>query len=356
MDEKQFECTSCGAQLEYNPEAGRPKCPYCGHEEAVEHKIEDKAEAVEELDFNDFLSKAASEEEVEEVITHKCDACYAETTVDPGQTSHECPFCGTQIVTQSSSKKLIKPKSLLPFSITKEKSLQMWQEWIQGLWFAPNKLKQNVKDADKLSGIYIPHWTYDCNTDCKYRGERGDDYYEKNSEGDKVRKTKWRSISGEVYNEFDDVLVIASSGVPEKLATKLPPWDLEKLVPYADNYLSGFLSESYQVDLKNGFDVAKGIMDGEIRHTVRKDIGGDHQRITNMKTKYDDITFKHILLPIWISAYQFNAKVFRFLVNGRTGKVQGERPWSWVKITLAVLTVLAIAGVIGYLSYYYGDY
>jgi hypothetical protein len=84
-----------------------------------------------------------------------------------------------------------------------------------------------------------------------------------------------------------------------------------------------------------------------IRSTVRSDIGGDEQRITTMNTTYSDITFKHILLPIWISSYRYKGKVYRFLINGQTGEVQGERPYSALKIMLAVLLVIAvIVGII----------
>jgi hypothetical protein len=53
---------------------------------------------------------------------------------------------------------------------------------------------------------------------------------------------------------------------------------------------------------------------------------------------------------VWISAYRFKDRNFQFLVNARTGEVQGERPYSWIKITLAVLLVIAIIGTIVYFA------
>ena len=85
-----------------------------------------------------------------------------------------------------------------------------------------------------------------------------------------------------------------------------------------------------------------------IPHAV--DQRGDEQRILSKTTYYSDITFKYILLPVWISAYRFKDRNFQFLVNARTGEVQGERPWSWVKITLAALLVIAIIGIIVYFA------
>ena len=86
-------------------------------------------------------------------------------------------------------------------------------------------------------------------------------------------------------------------------------------------------------------------MDARIRVLVCRDIGGDEQRIHSVKTQHDNVTFKHILLPVWISAYRYQNQVYRFLVNARTGEVQGERPYSWVKITLLVLAILAAVGI-----------
>ena len=114
---------------------------------------------------------------------------------------------------------------------------------------------------------------------------------------------------------------------------------------YRDEYLSGFVAESYQIGLPEGFEIAKGIMAEPIRQAVCSDIGGDHQRIGSVDTRYLDVTFKHALLPIWISAYRYAGKTYRFLVNARTGEVQGERPYSWVKILLAILTALLVIAI-----------
>jgi hypothetical protein len=73
---------------------------------------------------------------------------------------------------------------------------------------------------------------------------------------------------------------------------------------------------------------------------VRQDIGGDEQRIERLSTRYTAVTFKHLLLPVYVGAYHFNGKLYQVVVNGRTGEVQGERPYSFWKIALFVLTLL----------------
>lgn len=334
------------------PGSHAQECPYCGHENPIPKSEED----IQELDFASFLTQQSETEQTDEHLTLKCNNCGAEATTEPNVTSQACPFCDSPIVATACSTRQIKPKSLLPFKITHDDSRTAFKNWLTGLWFAPNELKRNAMTDSKLAGMYVPYWTYDCDTTSFYRGQRGEHYWETQhyttQENGKtvhktrrVRKTRWYPASGTVWNTFDDILVLASDSLPRKYTERLEPWDLENLVPYTDEYLSGFRAESYQVDLGNGFQRAQGPIDAVITQSIRRDIGGDEQRISSVKTRHDHITFKHILLPIWISAYRYRNQTYRFLINGRTGEVQGERPWSWCKILLTVAGAAAVIGV-----------
>jgi len=350
---KSFKCANCAAKMEFVPGADAQECPYCGHENPIP-----KSEAdIKELDFRSYLAKLSESEQTEEHLTVRCDDCGAETTTEPNVTARECPFCGSHIVSTASSTKHIKPASLLPFKVTHKEGRDRFAKWIASLWFAPNSLKNIAKQDDKLSGMYVPYWTYDSDTTSFYRGERGEHYWETQHyttrengktvhKTRRVRKTRWYPASGTVWGSFDDVLVLASDSLPRKYTERLEPWDLQNLVSYKDDYLSGFRAESYHVDLAEGFDHARQSMDVHIRTLVRRDIGGDEQRISSVRTQHDNVTFKHVLLPVWISAYRYKNKTYRFLINGRTGEVQGERPWSWAKIALLVAGLIAAAGAL----------
>jgi hypothetical protein len=143
-------------------------------------------------------------------------------------------------------------------------------------------------------------------------------------------------------------LVCASHSLPKKIVQDLEPWDLHELTAYNDQFLAGFVTESYQTELKPGFEEAKERFQPVIESSIRSDIGGDTQQISSISTDYNNISFKHILLPLWISAYKYNNKVFRFTINARTGEVQGERPYSAWKIFFFSLAVVAIVGTIIY--------
>ena len=143
--------------------------------------------------------------------------------------------------------------------------------------------------------------------------------------------------------------MLASRSLPKRYTDNLEPWDLAALEPYRPEFLAGFRAEGYAVELADGFAEARVQMDRMIQRDVKFDIGGDRQRITDIDTTVDDITFKHILLPVWLAAYKYRGQTYRFVVNGRTGRVQGERPWSAIKIAIAVVIGLILAGGLGYL-------
>lgn len=348
----QSSCTGCGALLKFRPGTHHLSCNHCGAENEIEGATE--TVVIEELDFEKFINESLEKSNKEVISTVSCSSCGASTTLQPNVTSDNCPFCDTSLIlTNGTSCSAHKPQYLLPFLIDNKKAVEAYQKWVKKLWWAPNDLKKSTNKTDKLKGVYTPYWTYDANTLSNYTGERGDDYFVNESytttENGKtvtktrsVRKTRWTSVSGDLSQLFDDILVIASHSLPKNQANRLTPWDTKNLAVFNEKYLSGFRTESYQLDIKEGFGVAKIIMKDEIQQAIKRQIGGDHQRIHTLNTSYNNISFKHILLPIWISAFKYNNKVYRFLINGRTGEVQGERPYSWIKISSAIFFFLLL--------------
>lgn len=351
-----FGCTSCGAELKYKPGSAHLKCEYCG----AENEIPTLQITIEELDFNAFLDSSAKSEEVIQIHAVKCESCGATSSVDPKLESTFCPYCSSPLIEKNAhEEQMIRPKSLLPFKLDQNAAKNKFRDWVNKLWFAPGELTKAVLNFDHFKGIYLPYWTYDSATHTDYIGQRGEYYHVNESysatENGKtvmrtrsVRRTRWHNVNGIVDHTFDDVLVCSSTSVPTTYVNQLEPWDLKNLTAFDEKYLSGFITEKYSIGLKEGFGIAKNRMTSEIETLVRQDIGGDDQRIMSLNTSYSNITFKHILLPAYISAYKFKGKLFRFLVNARTGEVQGERPWSSAKIAFAV-----IGGIVAIIILYY---
>ncbi len=241
MKENSFSCPGCGASVEFEPGTDNLKCPYCDKEvdvEAGDGKVE-------ELDFHEHLSldEGADDVEMEDRLTVDCGSCGAQVTFDSNITSSDCPYCGTPIVAQEKSTKALKPKSLLPFKVKTEQAVASFRDWVKKRWFAPSNLKKYAR-LGKISGIYIPYWTYDCRTFTEYTGMRGKYYWTTETytttvngktqrKTRRVRKIRWYPASGSVANGFDDILVLASTSLPASMPKNWNPgtWKISPPIP-----------------------------------------------------------------------------------------------------------------------------
>lgn len=354
VDEHRFPCNQCGADYRFNPGDGTLTCDHCGYSEPIGEGPWGSA-SLRELDFDAAIADRLPDSEIEETRVLSCPNCAAQVEFDPITHAAECPFCATPVVTDTGINRHIKPKGVLPFALDERSAHKAMSDWLGQLWFAPNGLKDYARKGRKMQGIYVPYWTFDADTKSTYRGERGIVYYETRTvmrDGKRVQqqvpKVRWTPKSGRVARFFDDVLVLASRSLPKSYTDALEPWDLPALEPYQPEYLAGFRAEAYTVELREGYTEARSYMARVIERDVRFDIGGDRQRIHAVDTDVRDVTFKHILLPVWMAAYKYRGETYRFVVNGRTGRVQGERPWSAIKITIAVVLGLLVAAGIGY--------
>jgi hypothetical protein len=354
-DEHRFPCEQCGADMRFDPGGDRLICDHCGATATLEPEggpWGGDAPALVELDYETAIAAKLPAQEMEETRVSQCPSCGAQVEFQPDIHAKECPFCATPVVTDTGTHRHIKPKGVLAFQLTERQAHKAMNDWLGRLWFAPNGLQEYAKKGRKMDGIYVPYWTYDADTATQYRGQRGDAYWVtvRGSDGKtrRERRIRWTRTSGRVARWFDDVLILGSRSLPKTFTDRLAPWDLTALDGYRPEFLSGFRAEGYTVELDEGFEEARQVMEHQIRQDVRRDIGGDEQRIDHMAIRIDDVTFKHVLLPVWVAAYKYRGQSYRFVVNGQTGKVQGERPWSWIKITLAVIAAAIVIGALAY--------
>ena len=356
LENHRFPCPTCGSDLRFEPEFGHLKCQHCGHEEA----IPDLRGPIPELDLR-AAERGLPPAEMQEARFAQCPSCGAQIELGLDEHAKECPFCASPIVTDTGVARQIKPQAQLPFLLSEAQARAAMNNWLGRLWFAPSDLRQYARAGRAMQGIYVPYWTYDAETRTEYSGQRGTVYYEtrpvtvvvngkRQTAMQQVARIRWSPARGRVARAFDDVLVLGSKSLPKRFTDALAPWDLSTLTPYEPRFLAGFRAEGYTVPVEEGYGEARAIMNAVIEQDVRRDIGGDQQRIGQMQTEVGALTFKHVLLPVWLAAYRYRGKSFRFVVNGRTGTVEGERPYSAVKIAVAVALALLVAGIIAYLQ------
>ena len=357
---QEFPCNNCGAKVHYDAGTQSMKCPYCNAQQAIpQQQLHPAAGSGREIPIEEGL-RLAQRGFGTPVTQVTCNDCGAAVNVAPGEQTAKCAFCGSaKVLSQESAGTAIRPESMVPFKIDKAHANRTFEEWLSGLWFRPSDLKKMAK-LQEMGGVYIPFWTFDAWVRSNWTADAGYYYYETeyytDSEGNRqsrqVQRTEWRFASGFRNDFFDDVLVCASRGLPQNLVSKFETFDTKQLTPYQPQFLAGWRAESYAIDLMPAFNSAQESMARTQQGRCSGDVPGDTQRNLNVQNQLSNVTFKHVLLPIWIAAYRYNGKPYQFLVNGQTGEVVGHAPWSFWKIFLACLAVVAIA-VGGYFIYDY---
>ena len=354
-----YTCKSCGGNLEFNPKNHTMKCPYCSTEEEFEFEIVDD---IKEYDIMKGISNKSRDWGIEMRIL-KCESCGSTNNIDTSTKASFCPFCGSSHIVSDEMYEddMITPETIIPFKIEKKEAKERYKEWINKLWFAPNNLKM-FAESDSLQGVYIPFWTYDADTTTIYNATRGDYYYVTHTtyeNGQKVTRTeqkiRWTYVSGTYARYFDDILVSGSKNIPQTTIKEINDYNLKQLINYNPKFLSGFLAERYTINLETGWNTAKIDVDIGIEKGIINKVGGDICNITYKNTNYNQVLYKHLLLPIWLSTYKYKNKLYKYYVNGATGKIYGTRPYSIIKILLFTIFIFAISAAIVFILKYYSD-
>lgn len=333
---RKFPCPRCGADVTWHPGSARARCAYCGFEREVtagptapttvaERPLEAGLAAPEKVGWGT------------ERHSVRCTKCGAISTLDPGVAASACAFCGTPAVVEApADAELVRPQGVLPFAIDRDDALNRFRAWLASLWFRPNDLKRRAR-IDSVRGVYVPFWTFDAETVSQWRAESGT----RRGSGNNAR-VDWRPVAGTLAHSFDDLPVPASRGLEGALARDLEPFPTDRLVAYAPDYLSGFLAEEYGTPLGQAWALAKSRMQATLYAACRHEVPGDLCRNLVVETAYSKLAYKSGLLPVWIAAYEYRGRSYRYAVNGATGKAGGNAPWSALKIALAVAAILAL--------------
>lgn len=350
-EETDRKCPQCGGVMDFDPKSGKLRCPYCEYEEAIPVQEEELASAV-ELDFEEAEHTANCDWGVA-TKTVLCKACGAESIYDELQTSAVCPFCGSNQVMDANDENTIAPGGVVPFAISDKEASELFKGWIKKKWFCPKLAKESAKPK-RFKGIYLPYWTFDTQTASSYTGEYGIDRTVRDKDGNSRTVTDWYRVSGHHDEFINDELVLASKNHDMSMLRRLEPFDTENNKAYKPEYIAGFVAERYSVGLKDAWGTAqrqiKNTLEDHIEDRVERENHADRVRQLNVSTAFRNITYKHLLLPIWVSNYKYKDKVYQFMVNGQTGKVSGKIPISIPKVILTVLGVLALLALMYWLG------
>jgi hypothetical protein len=351
--QKKFSCPACGAEAQWNPAKKALVCPFCGTTSPAQTQLTSTGEEViVEHDLAAALRGIPDDQRGWQAkkISVKCQSCQAISVFDPERVGQRCSFCGsTALVPYEEIKESFRPESLLQMKLSEKEVRDSIHRWYASRWFAPGSLKTGAH-TDTVKGLYIPYWTFDAQVHADWTAESGYYYYEtetyRDSDGQErtrqVQKTRWEPSGGALDHFFDDELVPASRGVQPEMLRHIEPFPTKELKPYQAGYLSGWIVERYQIDLLAAAKTAREEMDQAMTGLCARQVPGDTHRNLQVDTDYSGQTFKHILVPIWLLTYDYGARHFQVVLNGYTGAIAGKYPKSWLKITFAVLGILAL--------------
>jgi hypothetical protein len=359
-----YSCVACGGEAIWNPAKQKLLCAFCGTESPMPLEKESvpgmQTSDVVEHDLAAALRGMQGEQRgwARTARMIKCQHCQAISVFDAAKQAKSCEFCGASaIVGYDETDDVIRPEGILPIQVSEPQARDLIRGWYGKLWWAPNKLKSRAM-TDTAKGMYLPYWTFDAMVDARWQAEAGYHYYETESyyeNGEQrtrqVQRTRWEHASGSLDHFFDDTLVCGSKGVHESLLRAIEPFPTTEkggkaLRPYDPAYVSGWTVERYQIDLIAAAKKSRERMQNETNALCSDQVPGDTQRNLSVDANFSRQTFKHILAPVWLMSYTYGAKDFQVIINAVTGKLDGEYPKSWIKISLAVLAVIIVLLVV----------
>ncbi len=290
----------------------------------------------------------------------RCQTCGAELTTDLQQRSYVCPFCDSTYVVEFAPQLTGRqhPEFVIGFAITPQQALQAYHHWIaQRGWFRPGDLKSTRVD-DKLRGVYLPFWSFTMRADSRFSAAIGEYWYRtetyavlvggrRTTRTRRVRETEWWPLSGQHHAYYSGYLISGSRGLSQSDAERIGPFQLAALKRYEPYFLAGWLSEEYSISRQEAEARCREEFLRREQHAVRDFLPGDTYRDLRVHTRLDLLESDLILLPVYVLTYRYRGRLYRFLMNGQTGRIAGAKPISWTRVGLAIGAVVLLAAIVG---------
>ena len=337
-------CPSCGAGMVFDAETGSLYCEHCGaHRQIFAHAGEEQA-------FENLLRQDNGWSGESRVFV--CRSCGAREVFDKNEIVSTCPFCGTEIIAAPEDLPGLRPNAVVPFRVGKEAAAENVKKWLQKRFFAPNEYRKSGK-ADALKGIYVPSFTFDTRTETYYTATLGKYYYVdkvENGQNVRERKIKYFHINGQYGSRYDDIRIGAEREEFAKSLREVGLQDLSGDVEYKPEFLRGY---SVAQGAKTGtqcWEEAKKVICEREKKEILSGYTYDVVSSFNTYTSYYDITYKYVLLPVYVAQCNRKGKRYNIYVNGTDGKVAGKAPVSGVRVLVTVAVAFVVLLLIGLLG------
>lgn len=369
MSDVQLKCPSCGAPINFDVPSGKMKCSFCGASFTVEevNQFNGISQANAELDAahaqqagtsgaggsgaaggagaaatpETQISTAPAEGQpgwVEPPPTYldeatgqkmaqfQCNSCGGEIIGSPDMVSARCPWCNNNFVATGQLTSTRVPDRMIPFAMTKEQALEAFKANMKGLKLIPREFKQ--VSVDDIQGVYVPYWLYDAtvagegNFSCENLRTWTDSEYE-------YTQHQEYQVYRSANVAFLDVPVAGTTKVTDKLTESIEPFDYTKSVAFSPAYLTGFMTNKYDVEAQDANPRALERMKDSTEEVLRNSISG-YDTVSTINTSIQPAfgELEYVFLPMWLMNVDFQGKNYNYAMNGQTGKFVGTFPVS----------------------------
>ena len=319
-----YKCSSCGGSLQFDSARQKLICSSCGSE----------------FEVSEFDSTAASSGEVqyeakkdewdvhgEGLVVYECKNCGGEVVGDETMASTKCPYCENPIVISSKFSGSLRPDLVIPFKMDKKAAEQELRNHVNKIKLAPGAFKAG-NHISEVKGVYVPFWLFDAkvhasgNYDCEKIKKHSDSQYD-------YKETSYFDVYREADMAFQNVPADASKQMNDSLMDSIEPYDVRAAVPYSSAYMAGYLANKYDVTAQECQPRADKRMEHTAIELIRgqvKDYDAVHDK--NHTFQKTSSSYKYALYPVWILNTMWNGNKYTFAMNGQTGKLVGDVPYS----------------------------
>lgn len=303
-------------------------CPNCGAEAPT----------------NDEASAATAAVSRRATYNFQCVGCGASMSYDAQMQALRCPFCGSVELASRPDAKILAPQRVVPFRVEQAAAISAMHGYLQRGFFRPGDLSQQAAVVN-MRPVYVPYWVFTAKTHTHWTadtnqtppGARGD----------------WYPMAGEHHGLHQGVLIGASGALTPAETAGLCPFDLGQGLPPEQVDLENITVEQFSVPRKYARPLAVGAIEAAEADACRRKYVQGSCRNLHVNVLIDGMNSEPVLVPVWIMAYRYRDRVFRFLVNGQSGRAVGQKPISWWRVALAVgigLAAVAAAAAIAALA------
>lgn len=268
-------------------------------------------------------------------VNFVCAGCGAAMSYDASAQTLRCPFCGSEKLDKDADAKVLSPKLVLPFDVPQEKAVGILKNWLgRGFW-RPGDLA-SAAVVTKLTGVFVPYWVFQAKTFTYWTADT--------SRTPPGARAAWYPISGQHRGSYSGVLIGASSALTPAETSVLCPFDLAQGMPPEQVDLDNVVVENFRVQRKYARPLAQAGLESLERQACTQYVPGSARNV-KVNVRLEGLSSEPVLVPVWMMAYQYKGQLFRFLINGQTGRCTGQAPFSWQKLIVVIgIVLLAIFG------------